>query len=53
MKISPKLDGIHVLELETLQATLKSSTIKTVKIDRAKTYNFAGYFRYQLGSTEY
>lgn len=29
MKVSPKLDGIHVLELETLQATLKISTIKT------------------------
>lgn len=29
MKISPKLDGIHVLELETLQATLKISTMKT------------------------
>lgn len=54
MKISLKLSGLHVLELETLQATLEEiNVIRTVKICKAEICNFYGYIRNQLGSTEY
>lgn len=54
MQISPKLSGLHVLELETSQAIVEEiSVIRTVKIGKAEICNFSSYIRNQLGSTEY
>lgn len=54
MKISLKVSGIHVLESETLQATLEEvSVTRTVKIGKAEICDFSSNIRNALGSTEY